>query len=216
MSSEKQDASNKGESKNDTVGKGTATTLFHRFCPWRPKCARKAAQTKLLTGSSPSESEVNSSPNAVLFGPVQQYGQVSYLHPGQYASNTGITRAFKGHITTTVHGVETIMPTHEYLHHPEETRSAILNPRLRLDSGYYPNPIKPPPDAPPPPPPIDITTGKPKSESSKASSEAGAAEKKCPQCHHASNPALTDAVWICSGCLQGHKFVLANDCEKRY
>ncbi|OQV09262.1 hypothetical protein CLAIMM_13398 [Cladophialophora immunda] len=139
--------------------------------------------------ASTKESEVNSSsPNAVLFGPVQQYGQVPYLHPGQYASNTGITRAFKGHITTTVHGVETIMPTHEYLNHPQETRSAILNPRLRLDSGYYPNPIPPPPDAPPPPPPIDITTGKPKSESTKSCSEAGSAEKKCPQCHH-SGPA---------------------------
>ncbi|KIX94943.1 uncharacterized protein Z520_09253 [Fonsecaea multimorphosa CBS 102226] len=196
MSSEKQEASTKGESRKGILGKGTAGTFLHRFRPWKPKCARNSVQAKLLTGPSPSESEVNSSPN-ISFGPVQHYGQVSYLHPGQYASNTGFTRAFKGHISTTIHGVETIMPTHEYLSHPQETRSTILNPHLRLDSGYYPHPISPPPDAPPPPPPIDITTGKPfKSESSKACSEAGAAEKKCPQCHHASTPALTDGVWI--------------------
>ncbi|EXJ71382.1 uncharacterized protein A1O5_05189 [Cladophialophora psammophila CBS 110553] len=213
MSSEKQEASTKGECKTNILSKGTASTFLHQFCGWKPKCVRKSAQAKLLTGPSPSESETSSSPNAVLFGPLHQYGQVSYLHPGQYTSNTGITRAFKGYITTTVHGVETIMPTHEYLAHPQDTRSAILNPHLRLDSGYYPNPIKPPPDAPPPPPPIDTSTGKPKSESTKAGSDA---EKMCPQCHHASAPALTDGVWICSGCLQGHKFVLANNCNKSY
>ena len=122
------------------------------------------------------------------------------------------------------------MPTSQYLAHTPEERQTIIHPPGLYLEYIYPNsrPIPPPPGAPPPPRPINIETGKPVKVVDIANSGPAASlseiseggkgaegNKKCPQCHHASNPAqVEDGTWICSGCHQSHRFVLANACEK--
>ncbi|OCT52248.1 hypothetical protein CLCR_08972 [Cladophialophora carrionii] len=104
----------------------------------------------------------------------QQYlGHFSFLPSDP--SRHGLTRTFSGQVTTTVHGVETILPTRDYLKHiPEDRHTIIHPPGLVMESGYHnAKAMGPPLNAPPPPPPIDIKTGRPLSVASGTASDVG-------------------------------------------
>ncbi|EXJ59196.1 hypothetical protein A1O7_06628 [Cladophialophora yegresii CBS 114405] len=107
--------------------------------------------------------------NNLHFGPPQVYGHFAFLPSDP--SRHGLIHAFTGQVTTTVHGVETILPTRDYLKHtPQDRHNIIHPPGLVMESGYHnAKPMDPPPNAPPPPPPIDIKTGKPLSVAGGAS-----------------------------------------------
>lgn len=91
-------------------------------------------------------------------------GFAQVLIPNNAPAATGNTRIFNGQLITTVRGVETNLPTHEYLHYAPEHRYMLLNPQgmqtpLQYDYGpYAQNGRDPtlPPGAPPPPPPLSI------------------------------------------------------------
>lgn len=210
-----------------TKTNGDAGTSFRRVCSWRLLCKKKSRR-KSLTSTSPIDSASSSHPqNAIHIGAVQHYGQppaypdghgrqwgsengllhgqLSFPLPTQCYMNAGQTRILNGQVTTTFRGVETVIPTHEYLSLTPGKREMIGH------AGFYPNsngfkPIAPPPDAhtapppPPPPPPAPESTSPP-----------AQMEKKCANgdCGKTTGLAMIHGVDICHNCIERNNYLVA-------
>jgi hypothetical protein len=185
----------------------------------------------LLTSGPSAAGHASLPVNHVQISPVITYGQSHHPHhqaptplPNAYshspqghlsllpAHTGGTTRSFHGTITTTVSGVETILPTQTFLTYSPEQRETIMHPTgVVQTSGYghvggsYGNtasaPIDVPPGAPPPPPPVDIKTGKPLTV--KIASMAGSvAPSRASTVHSTKTARTTGEKKPCSNC--GH------------
>jgi hypothetical protein len=137
--------------------KATPCAVLHRFLT--PKCMKKVRQAQEQARILTKYPQPGSAHHNQLVHPYPPYDD-GYGFPSPAPYQSGTTRVFKGRITTTFEGVESAIPTTEYLAYTPEQRQIVhYPPGVVINHGGWTNntgKIPVPADAPPPPPPLQL------------------------------------------------------------